>query len=131
MCAQQWAVYCVTGSPRGAFSSAESSLIGKYLRERLSQSERELESWSRGVVESGCGSSLEALCSYGCRFRVGGGSAHASSLLFILEAVLSAHSSYALISVWDDLSNIWAVGRGILEQCFHCISYSELILLYA
>lgn len=54
-----------------------------------------------------------------------------SSLLFVLEAGLCAHSSYTLISVWNDLSNIWAVGGGILEQCFQCISYSELILLYA
>lgn len=54
-----------------------------------------------------------------------------SSFLFVLEAVLCAHGSYALISVWNDLSNIWAGDGGILEQCFDCISYSELILLYA
>lgn len=109
-----------------AFSSAESSLIGKYFKERLSQNERERESRSRNVI-----SASRPCARVAARSGSVGTQPRASSLLFVLEAVLSAHSSHALISVWKDLSNIWAVGRGILEQCFHCISYSELILLYA
>ena len=54
-----------------------------------------------------------------------------SSLLFILETVLCTHGSYTLILVWHNLSEIWAVGGRVLEQCFHCISFSELILLHA
>lgn len=54
-----------------------------------------------------------------------------SSLLFILETVLCRHGSYALVSVWNNVSDIWAVGGRIPEQCFHCISYSKLIFLHA